>query len=370
MAKITEILKHNEKSLSSAKHLVDGKGHGMDGHDHTSAIGNIDGIKKIINTKPDGTKTYEVPPAIAGGEAGDAYKNKMIEMYKGGASIEDLVKQKHGTVEGLTKLLEGVTRTTTIPGEQTLQDIPSTNQGTPGTPPIPEKSVTEGDYLTAGETREANKILKLRNKGNNKRKKQATKSLNKMVKQGINIEDEIANGNQNVISLLEISGGYNKGGKSKKGFLGLGGAAGDFESTSDDVKVKTATGDPSVTNPFVRRPGSAQGVNRMNLDNKVITQEAVEGTEGTPDTFKQFTEADPSDTVYKKNPNTNKYEAVPSPDTKQEDIISTTNLSSQMETNVTGSGVRPSSKYKGNAVSRFKVKGYKMSGFGNKASKK
>ena len=370
MAKITEILKHNEKSLSSAKHLVDGKGHGMDGHDHTSAIGNIDGIKKIINTKADGTKTYEVPPAVAGGEAGDAYKNKMIEMYKGGASIEDLVKQKHGTVEGLTKLLEGVTRTTTIPGSQTLQDIPSTNPGTPGTPPIPEKSVTEGDYLTAGETREAGKILKLRNKGGDKRKKQATKSLNKMVKQGLDIDKEIAAGNQSVISLLEQSGGYNKGGKFRKGFLGLGGVNDDFVSTSDKVDVKNASSDPRVTNPYVRRPGSAQGVNRMNLDNKVITQEAVEGTEGTAGTSSPTTPAGPDDTVYKKNPNTNKYEAVPSPDTKQEDIISTTSLSSQMETNVTGSGVRPSSKYKGNAVSRFKVKGYKMSGFGNKASKK
>ena len=150
---------------SSAKHLVDGKGHGMDGHDHTSAIGNIDGVKKIINTKPDGTKTYEVPKAIGGGEAGDAYKNKMIEMYKGGASIEDIAGQGHGTVEGLTELLKDV-KQETIPGSQTIKDIPSTTPGTPGTPPIPEKSVTEGDYLTAGETREAGKILKLRNKSN------------------------------------------------------------------------------------------------------------------------------------------------------------------------------------------------------------
>ena len=37
MAKITDILKHNEKTLTSAKHLIDGKGHGMEGHGHTSA---------------------------------------------------------------------------------------------------------------------------------------------------------------------------------------------------------------------------------------------------------------------------------------------------------------------------------------------
>ena len=166
--------------------------------------------------------------------------------------------------------------------------------------------------------------------------------------------------------MLEISGGYNKGGKSKKGFLGLGGAAEDFESTSDDVKVKTVTGDPSVTNPFVRRPGSAQGVNRNNLDGKIVTQEAVPGTEGTAGTSSPTTEAGPDDTVYKKNPNTNKYEPVADPNTTEEEIVATTNLSSQMDTNVTGSG-KPS-KYK-NPVARFKVKGYKMGGFGSKASK-
>jgi hypothetical protein len=390
MAKITEILKHNEKSLSSAKHLVDGKGHGIEGHDHTSAIGSIDGVKKIINTKPDGTKTYEVPKAIGGGEAGDAYKNKMIEMFQGGASIEDMAGQGHGTVEGLTKLLEGVERTTTIPGEQTIQNIPSSTEGTPGTDPIPEKSVTEGDYLTAGETREANKILKLRNKGNNKRRNQAMKSLNKMIKQGVNIDDEIAAGNSNVISLLEQSGGYNPSGRKRKGFLGFGGRS-EFQSTTSDrqvdtgiednldtkdvdeskktikgVSVKNATDNPSITNPFVRRPGSAQGVNRNNLDGKIVTQEAVPGTEGTPGTTSPTTEAGPDDTVYKKNPNTNKYEPVADPNTTEEEIVATTNLSSQMDTNVTGSG-KPS-KYK-NPVARFKVKGYKMGGFGSKASK-
>tara|TARA_R100000315_G_scaffold62380_2_gene43629 strand:- start:56 stop:1168 length:1113 start_codon:yes stop_codon:yes gene_type:complete len=370
MAKITEILKHNENSLkSSAKHLVDGKGHDMEGHGHTSAIGNIDGIKKIINTKPDGTKTYEVPEAIGGGEAGDAYKNKMIEMFQGGASIEDMAGQGHGTVEGLTKLLEGVERTTTIPGEQTLQDIPSSTEGTPGKDPIPEKSVTEGDYLTAGETREAGKILKLRNKGNKKLKKQATKSLNKMVKQGLDIDKEIAAGNQSVISLLEQSGGYNKDGKLRKGFLGLGGLSDDFVSTSDKVDVKPASSDPRVTNPYVRRPGSAQGVNRNNLDGKIITQEAVPGTEGTAGTSSPTTPAGPDDTVYKKNPNSNQYEPVADPNTTQDEIVATTNLSSQMDTNVTGS-TKPNNSYKTNAVSRFKVKGYKMGGFGSKASKK
>lgn len=369
MAKITEILKHNEKSLkSSAKHLVDGKGHGMEGHDHTSAIGNIDGVKKIINTKPDGTKTYEVPKAIGGGEAGDAYKNKMIEMYKGGASIEDIAGQGHGTVAGLTELLKDV-KQETIPGSQTIDDIPSSTPGTPGTPPIPEQSVTEGDYLTAGETREAGKILKLRNKGNKKLKKQATKSLNKMVKQGLDIDKEIAAGNQNVISLLEQSGGYNKDGKYRKGFLGLGGLNDDFVSTSDKVDVKPASSDPRVTNPYVRRPGSAQGVNRNNLDNKVVTQPAVEGTEGTPGTTSPTTAADPTDTVYKMNPNNNRYEPVSDSNTTEDEIVATTNLSSQMATNVTGSG-KPNNSYKTNAVSRFKVKGYKMGGFGSKASKK
>ena len=228
--------------------------------------------------------------------------------------------------------------------------------------------MTEGDYLTAGETREANKILKLRGKGDNKRKKQATKSLNKMVKQGLNIEDEIANGNQNVISLLEISGGYNKGGKAKKGFLGLGGASEDFESTSDDVEVKTATGNPSVTNPFVRRPGSAQGVNRDNLDGKIVTQEAVAGTEGTPSTSSPTTPADEGDTVYTKNPETNQYEPKVSPSVNEEEIVNTTNLSSQMATNVTGN--KPNNSYKTNPVARFKsAPGFKMKGFGNKASK-
>ena len=356
MAKITEILKHNEKSLSSAKHLVDGKGHGMEGHDHTSAIGNIDGVKKIINTKLDGTIEHEGIKDDYDGSGGYMTNEEWAAFLK-----TDKGKEYTKKTEGYTEI---------IPGSQTLQDIPSSTQGKPGTPPIPEKSVTEGDYLTAGETREAGKILKLRNKGSDKRKKQATKSLNKMVKQGLDIDKEIAAGNQSVISLLEQSGGYNKGGKLRKGFLGLGGVNDDFVSTSDKVDVKNASSDPRVTNPYVRRPGSAQGVNRMNLDNKVITQEAVEGTEGTAGTSSPTTPADPNDTVYKMNPNNNRYEPVADSNTKQDDIISTTNLSSQMETNVTGSGVRPSSKYKGNAVSRFKVKGYKMSGFGNKASKK
>ena len=353
MAKITEILKHNEKSLkSSAKHLVDGKGHGMEGHDHTTAIGNIDGVKKIINTKPDGTiehKGIKDDYDGSGGYASDEDWAAFLKTDKG----KEYIKKTQGYTE-------------TVPGSQNLQDIPTTTPGTPGTDPIPEKSVTEGDYLTAGETREAGKILKLRNKSNKKLKKQATKSLNKMVKQGINIEDEIAAGNQSVISLLEQSGGYNKDGKYRKGFLGLGGLDDDFVSTSDKVDVKNASSDPRVTNPYVRRPGSAQGVNRNNLDGKIVTQEAVPGTEGTPGTTSPTTPAGPDDTVYKKNPNTNKYEPVADPNTTEEEIVATTNLSSQMDTNVTGSG-KPS-KYK-NPVARFKVKGYKMGGFGSKASK-
>ena len=375
MAKITEILKHNEKTLTSAKHLVDGKGHGMDGHDHTTAIGNIDGVKKIINTKPDGTIEHEGIKDDYDGSGGYA-SNEDWEAFLKTDKGKEYIKKTEGYTE-------------TIPGEQTLENIPSSTKGKPGTDAIPEKSVTEGDYLTAGETREANKILKLRNKGNNKRRNQAIKSLNKMVKQGINIDDEITSGNSNVISLLEQSGGYNPSGRKRKGFLGLGGSS-EFQSTTSDrqvdtgiednldtkdvdeskktikgVSVKNATDNPSITNPFVRRPGSAQGVNRNNLDGKIVTQEAVPGTEGTAGTSSPTTEAGPEDTVYKKNPNTNKYEPVADPNTTEEEIVATTNLSSQMDTNVTGSGKPP--KYK-NPVARFKVKGYKMGGFGSKAS--
>ena len=372
MAKITEILKHNEKSLkSSAKHLVDGKGHGMEGHDHTTAIGNIDGVKKIINTKPDGTIEHEGIKDDydgSGGYMSDEEWTKFLESDQG----KEYIKKTQGYTE-------------TVPGSQNLQDIPSSNLGTP---PIPEKSVTEGDYLTAGETREAGRILKIRNKTNKKLRNQATKTLNKMVKQGINIDDEIAAGNSNVISLLEQSGGYNPSGRKRKGFLGLGGRS-EFQSTTSDrqvdtgiednpdtpdvdeskktikgVSVKNASNDPRVTNPYVRRPGSAQGVNRNNLDNKIVTQEAVAGTPGTTS---PTTPADPTDTVYKMDKNSNQYVPVADANTTQDEIVATTNLSSQMDTNVTGS-TKPA-KYK-NPVARFKVKGYKMGGFGSKANKK
>ena len=380
MAKITEILKHNEKSLkSSAKHLVDGKGHGMEGHDHTTAIGNIDGVRKIINTKPDGTiehKGIKDDYDGSGGYASDEDWAAFLKTDKG----KEYIKKTQGYTE-------------TVPGSQNLQDIPSTTPGTPGTDPIPEKSVTEGDYLTAGETREAGKILKLRNKSNKKLRNQAIKSLNKMVKQGVNIDDEIAAGNSGVISLLEQSGGYNPSGRKRKGFLGLGGYS-DFQSTTSDrqvdtgiednpdtkdideskktikgVSVKNASSDPRVTNPYVRRPGSAQGVNRNNLDGKIVTQEAVPGTTGTSGTSSPTTPASPDDTVYKMNPNNNQYEPVADANTTEDEIVATTNLSSQMDTNVTGSA-KPNNSYKTNAVSRFKVKGYKMGGFGSKASKK
>jgi hypothetical protein len=226
--------------------------------------------------------------------------------------------------------------------------------------------VTEGDYLTAGETREANKILKLRNKGNNKRRNQAMKSLNKMIKQGVNIDDEIAAGNSNVISLLEQSGGYNPSGRKRKGFLGFGGRS-EFQSTTSDRQVDTGIEDNLDTKDVDESKKTIKGVSVKNAtDGKIITQEAVPGTEGTAGTSSPTTPAGPDDTVYKKNPNTNKYEPVADPNTTEEEIVATTNLSSQMDTNVTGSGKPP--KYK-NPVARFKVKGYKMGGFGSKASK-
>lgn len=77
-----------------------------------------------------------VPDAISGGKAGTPYENKMKQLFRDGASIDELVKKKHGTKEGLTKLLQGIEqkpKQTSTPGNYNINETLVTTDGKPGT---------------------------------------------------------------------------------------------------------------------------------------------------------------------------------------------------------------------------------------------
>lgn len=68
-------------------------------------VGTATGSAGQILTEP----ALKAPKAKAGGTAGDPWKNKMYKLYEGGVDIPALVKEGHGTTEGLTKLFKGKT---------------------------------------------------------------------------------------------------------------------------------------------------------------------------------------------------------------------------------------------------------------------
>ena len=77
-----------------------------------------------------------VPDAISGGKAGTPWENKMKQLFRDGASIDDLVKKKHGTKEGLTQLFKGIEqkpKQTSTPGSYNINETLVTDPGKPGT---------------------------------------------------------------------------------------------------------------------------------------------------------------------------------------------------------------------------------------------
>lgn len=85
-------------------------------------IVNIDGdahtyIKDKLRVE--GTSAPSVADAISGGEAGSDWENTMKNLYKDGASIQQISDKGHGTVEGLTDLFKGLTQGSNTPGKTT-----------------------------------------------------------------------------------------------------------------------------------------------------------------------------------------------------------------------------------------------------------
>ena len=101
-------------------------------------------------------------------------------------------------------------------------------------------TTTTGGYMDVAEpwqVRQQNKKLNKYRRGDAKNVRKQSNYINKLIKKGVDIDAEIAGGNQDVIDALSITGGYNKGGKKRKGFLGLGGQAGDWVSTTSERTV-------------------------------------------------------------------------------------------------------------------------------------
>ena len=118
-----------------------------------------------------------VPGAISGGKAGTPYENKMKELFKGGASIDELVNKGHGTKEGLTKLLEGIEQKpnrTTTPGTSNIEYKPV----------MKETKGDQVDVYSSYEMRQQNRALK----SSARQVGKAKKKLDRMIKRGVSQE--------------------------------------------------------------------------------------------------------------------------------------------------------------------------------------
>jgi len=138
-------------------------------------------------------------------------------------------------------------------GKSTISDIPTSGS----TSEVKGQSISTeitGGYMDVAEpwqVRQQNKKLNKYRKGDAKNVRKQTNYINKLIKKGVNIDEEVAAGNQDIIDALSITGGYNKGGKKKKGFLGLGGAADDWQSTTSDRTI--GEGDDKTTIKAIRQ---------------------------------------------------------------------------------------------------------------------
>lgn len=69
--------------------------------------GNLMNVKTDIYAEGSTGGSTPVPNAVGGGEAGEAYKNKMQSLLKSGATYSDLAKAGHGTEGGLKGMFPG-----------------------------------------------------------------------------------------------------------------------------------------------------------------------------------------------------------------------------------------------------------------------
>jgi len=74
------------------------------------------------------------PKAISGGKAGVDWENKMKDLFKSGVSVDALVKEGHGTKEGLSNLFNGLEQNTnTTKGKLEIKDKLVMKEPTKGT---------------------------------------------------------------------------------------------------------------------------------------------------------------------------------------------------------------------------------------------
>lgn len=96
-ASVAKQAKDPGKKFTAKDKVKDAKGNLYEG----TATGSMGSAGQIL--------TQKAPKAKSGGTAGVPWENKMISLYEGGTSIDELVKAKHGTKEGFTKLFKGKT---------------------------------------------------------------------------------------------------------------------------------------------------------------------------------------------------------------------------------------------------------------------
>ena len=175
-------------------------------------------------------------------------KQRIVTTLQGGTSYTPPVRTPAGD-EAYAKLSEAEKKaqdekyikenTITLPDTQSIADIPSSG-GSGEIMGENTTTTTTGGYMDVAEpwqVRQQNKKLNKYRRGDAKNVRKQSNYINKLIKKGVDIDAEIAGGNQDVIDALSITGGYNKGGKKRKGFLGLGGQAGDWVSTTSERTV-------------------------------------------------------------------------------------------------------------------------------------
>ena len=137
----------------------------------------------------------EVPKAISGGEAGKSWEDTMKDMYKKGASIQDLVDKGHGTVSGFTNLFKDVQRGAAnatgknieefkfVPDPNKQVDVPASQQYNMGEKAVEDANTARG-RMRRGLNRDERKAIKNKVQGMTNTERQAFKDNMKKQRKG------------------------------------------------------------------------------------------------------------------------------------------------------------------------------------------
>lgn len=192
-------------------------------HSHQQVV--IDGELKLHTKNADG---------VTMGEYSKEWKGPITDEYPKGMPYDIWIKQP-GNKDKEKISLEQFE----IPeaGTQYIEPISSFTEGSSGEKKI---TTTTGGLVDAPykyQVRQQGQISNKQRRLDDKEIKKSTKAINKLIKRGVNIEQEVANDNSRVTELLEKSGGYNMGGKRR----------GDWASTTGEWGSSGKENDPLTT---------------------------------------------------------------------------------------------------------------------------